>query len=128
MLTFSDPVAQLKMSKSHSTRISSLQQITLKKRQDKKHTIFSEWLEDKFKQEKELREKIKLETERKETIKARQKRDREMNSRMSYLRWLHNLKTNKSDLSGEELNEAHSGERELNDKNGIMDFKDEIST
>ena len=129
MLTFSDPVAQLKMSKSHSTNINSLQHIILKKREENKQTSFSKWLEDKMKLEEEIRNKIKQQTEKEEQVKARQKRDREMNSNMSYLRWLHNLKSNKlNSLTFKvELDEVDLGEKELNEKEEIIDFREETT-
>ena len=125
MLTFSDPVAQLKMSRSHSTKIDSLQHITLRKREDRKRSSFSKWLADKVKFEEELREEIKLRTEREQQIKSRQKRDREMNSKMSYLRWLHNLKSNKSADQPIELDEVRSREKELSEKEEIVEMRDE---
>ena len=88
-MTFSDPVALLKMSKSPSTRIHSLERKVVKKRDDELKKSFSDWLVAKVQMEEKLKKEFKSQREKEKEILARKKQEREMQARVSYLKWIH---------------------------------------
>ena len=106
MLTFSDPVALLKMSKSPTTRIHSLERKVVKKRESNMKKSFSDWLGSKVQGEEQLRNEFMIKREKEKEIISRQKREREMQARVSYLKWKHVKSSNNPELSlTEELEE-----------------------
>ena len=106
MLTFSDPVALLKMSKTPSARIRSLERIVVKKREDNMKKSFSDWLVAKVQTEEKLKKEFMIQREKEKESISLQKREREMQARVSYSKWIHVKNSNKSELSlTEELEE-----------------------
>ena len=94
MLTFSDPVANLKLSKKPTAQIRSLQSRKIHQRSgDKSKPTYSEWLADKIRNERELSEENQLKNQKDEEVQLKEKKDREIQSEMSYLRWLDDIET-----------------------------------